>query len=162
MIASADGKKMREGVRVSDMTSVVFGPYATQILADFGAEVIKVEAPGGEVYRYSAKPAATPGMAPGFHALNRGKKSLGLDLKNPADADTMRELLRGADVFIHNVREAAIEKLGFGYEAAKALSPALVYVQEHLKLAEEADPVGLKVGDARGLALDLGLGAQNV
>jgi crotonobetainyl-CoA:carnitine CoA-transferase CaiB-like acyl-CoA transferase len=67
-------------------------------------------------------------MAPGFHALNRGKKSLGLDLKDPADAETMRELLSGADVFIHNVREAAIEKLGFGYEAVKALSPEIVYV----------------------------------
>ena len=128
MIAGADGKPMLEGVRVVDMTSVVFGPYATQILADFGAEVIKVEAPGGDVYRYSARPAATQGMAPGFHALNRGKKSLGLDLKDPADAETMRELLSGADVFIHNVREAAIEKLGFGYEATKALSPEIVYV----------------------------------
>ena len=128
MIAGADGQPMLEGVRVIDMTSVVFGPYATQILADFGAEVIKIEAPGGDVYRYSARPAVTPGMAPGFHALNRGKKSVGLDLKNPADAETMRDLLSGADVFIHNVRGAAIEKLGFGYEAAKALSPEIVYV----------------------------------
>lgn len=128
MLAGGDGKAMLEGVRVVDMTSVVFGPYATQVLCDFGAEVIKVEAPGGDVYRYSAKPATTPGMAPGFHALNRGKKSLGLDLKRPEDAQVMRDLLSEADVFIHNVREAAIEKLGFGYEAVSALSPEIVYV----------------------------------
>jgi crotonobetainyl-CoA:carnitine CoA-transferase CaiB-like acyl-CoA transferase len=128
MLAGGDGKPMLEGVRIVDMTSVVFGPYATQILADFGAEVIKIEAPGGDVYRYSAAPAKTPGMAPGFHALNRGKKSLGLDLKNPEDAETLRTLLKSADVFIHNVRETAIAKLGFDYEAVRALAPEIVYV----------------------------------
>ncbi|MEM7690007.1 MAG: CoA transferase [Pseudomonadota bacterium] len=128
MIAGADGQPMLEGMRVIDMTSVVFGPYATQILADFGAEVIKIEAPGGDVYRYSAKGAHTPSMAPGFHALNRGKKSVGLDLKRPEDAETLRDLLSGADVFIHNVREAAIEKLGFGYEAVKQIAPEIIYV----------------------------------
>ncbi|MEM6828754.1 MAG: CoA transferase, partial [Pseudomonadota bacterium] len=125
---AGDGRPMLEGVRIVDMTSVVFGPYATQILADFGAEVIKIEAPGGDVYRYSARPAKTKGMAPGFHALNRGKKSVGLDLKNSEDAQTLRDMLSEADVFIHNVREAAIEKLGFGYDAVKALAPDIVYV----------------------------------
>ncbi|MEO0691019.1 MAG: CoA transferase [Pseudomonadota bacterium] len=125
---AGDGQPMLEGVRVIDMTSVVFGPYATQILADFGAEVIKIEAPGGDVYRYSAPPAKTKGMAPGFHALNRGKKSLGLNLKDPDDAQALRDLLCDADVFIHNVREAAIEKLGFGYDAVKGLAPEIVYV----------------------------------
>lgn len=128
MMALHDGRPMLEGIKVVDMTSVVFGPYATQILADFGAEVIKIEAPGGDVYRYSAAGAKTPGMAPGFHALNRGKKSLELDLKNPDDAQVLRDVLTEADVFIHNVREAAIEKLGFGYEAARSLSPDIVYV----------------------------------
>ncbi len=127
MLAS-DGKPMLEGVRVVDMTSVVFGPYATQILSDFGAEVIKVEAPGGDVYRYGARSAKSKGMAPSFVALNRGKKSLELDLKNPDDAAILSEQLTQADVFIHNVREAAIEKLGFGYEAVKKLSPDLIYV----------------------------------
>jgi len=128
MMGPADSQPMLKGVKVVDMTSVVFGPYATQILADFGAEVIKVEAPGGDFYRHLAKPAKTPGMAPGFHALNRGKKSLGLNLKDAADAETLRRVLSEADVFIHNVRETAIEKLGFGYEAVKALSPDIVYV----------------------------------
>ena len=127
MIAAGDSLPMLDGVRVIDMTSVVFGPYATQILADMGAEVIKIEAPGGDAYRHSAKPAATPGMAPGFLALNRGKQSRLLDLKVEADADTLRDLLKTADVFIHNVREAAIERLGFGYEAVKALSPQIIY-----------------------------------
>ena len=70
MIAAEDGRPMFEGLRVVDMTSVVFGPYATQILADFGAEVVKVEGPTGDAYRYGAKPANTPGMGPGFIALN--------------------------------------------------------------------------------------------
>ena len=124
----SDNQPMLEGIKVVDLTSVVFGPYATQILCDFGAEVIKVEAPGGDVYRHLAKPAKTPGMAPGFHALNRGKKSLSLNLKDQADAETLRRVLSEADVFIHNVREVAIEKLGFGYEAVRALSPEIVYV----------------------------------
>lgn len=119
---------MLEGIKVVDLTSVVFGPYATQILADYGAEVTKIEAPGGDVLRHSAKPAATPGMAPGFIALNRGKKSLMLDLKQEGDIERLRDSLREADVFVHNVREEAIGRLGFGYEAVKALNPDIVYV----------------------------------
>ena len=119
---------MLEGVKVIDLSSVVFGPYCTQILADYGAEVIKIEAPGGDAYRYSARPAKTMGMAPGFIALNRGKKSLVLDLKQTDDVAILRDLLSTADVFLHNVREAAIDRLGFGYEAVKALNPEIIYV----------------------------------
>jgi crotonobetainyl-CoA:carnitine CoA-transferase CaiB-like acyl-CoA transferase len=119
---------MLEGIKVVDLTSVVFGPYCTQILADYGAEVTKVEAPGGDVYRYGAKPAQTQGMGPGFIALNRGKKSLMLDLKQEADVERLRGLLSEADVFVHNVREAAIERLGFSYEDVKALNPDVIYV----------------------------------
>lgn len=125
---SGDGGAMLEGLKVVDLTSVVFGPYCTQILADFGAEVIKIEAPGGDFYRQGAKPAKTPGMGPGFIALNRGKKSLVLDLKTESDAAILRGLIEEADVFIHNVREAAIERLGFGYEAVSALNPRILYV----------------------------------
>ena len=125
--APGDGRPMLEGIKVVDLTTVVFGPYCTQILCDYGAEVIKVEAPGGDVLRYSARPAQTLGMAPSFIALNRGKKSLVLDLKQEEDAEILRNLLREADVFVHNVREEAIERLGFGYEAVKALKPDIIY-----------------------------------
>ncbi|PTT79777.1 carnitine dehydratase, partial [Pseudomonas sp. HMWF010] len=119
---------MLEGIRVIDLTSVVFGPYATQTLADLGAEVIKVEPPIGDAFRYSAKPAHTMGMSPSFLALNRGKRSIALDLKAPADSETLRDLLKTADVFIHNVREKAIERLGFDYEAVRAIRPDIIYV----------------------------------
>ncbi|QYJ07416.1 CaiB/BaiF CoA transferase family protein [Qipengyuania flava] len=127
MIASGDGRPMLEGLRVVDMTSVVFGPYCTQILADFGAEVIKVEAPGGDGFRYAAKPAKTPGMSPGYIALNRGKSSLVLDLKQDSDAATLRELLESADIFIHNVRAEAIGRLGFGYGSVREYAPGIIY-----------------------------------
>jgi crotonobetainyl-CoA:carnitine CoA-transferase CaiB-like acyl-CoA transferase len=128
VIGPGDGEAMLEGLKVVDMTSVVFGPYATQILADLGAQVTKIEAPGGDVYRYSAKPAATPGMAPGFMALNRGKASVVLDLKHQDDAARLHAMLEDADVFIHNVRGDAIERLSFGYDAVKAANPAIVYI----------------------------------
>ncbi len=128
MIAPADGKPMLSGLRVVDQTSVVFGPYCTQILADFGAEVIKVEPPTGDGFRYAGKPARTVGMGPQHMALNRNKKSLALDLKDEANKDRLRKLVATADVFIHNVRAEAMERLGFGYEAVRALRPDIIYV----------------------------------
>ena len=127
MIAAGDGRPMLEGLRVIDMTSVVFGPYCTQILADFGAEVIKVEAPGGDGFRYAAKPARTVGMSPGYIALNRGKKSLVLDLKQDNDKAVLRDLLAEADIFIHNVRAEAIGRLGFGYDEVRDYAPDMIY-----------------------------------
>ena len=119
---------MLEGVRVLDLTTVVFGPYCTQILADLGADVIKVETAAGDTFRYSAKPAKTRGMSPGYLALNRGKRSLALDLKTPEGLAQIKALIADADVFVHNVREAAIERLGLGYDAVKAIKPDIVYV----------------------------------
>lgn len=119
---------MLEGIRILDLTGVVFGPYATQILADLGAEVIKVEAPGGgDQYRWTAKAAKTPGMSPGFLALNRGKKSVVLDLKTEADQAVIRALIPTADVFILNVRGKAAERLGLDYEQVRALNPDIIY-----------------------------------
>lgn len=121
-------KGMLFGLKVIDLTSVVFGPYATQILSDLGAEVIKVEPQIGDKFRYAGKSAKTPGMGPVHMGLNRGKYSVMLDLKTKKDADTLRELILTADVFIHNIREKAITRLGFDYEAVKAIRPNIVYV----------------------------------
>lgn len=121
-------KGILAGVRVLDMTSVVFGPFATQILADLGADVIKVEAPEGDSFRLSGKPAKSRGMSPGHMNLNRGKRSIVLDLKTSADQETMRDLVRFADIFIHNVRLDAVERLGFGPQAAQTLNPKIIYV----------------------------------
>ena len=127
MIAGGDGGNLLKGVKIVDLTSVVFGPYATQILADLGADVIKVEAPGGDTYRYGSKPAKTPGMGPGFIALNRGKRSIVLNLKQPEDLAVMRDLIADADVFMLNVRGKGAERLGLDYEAVAALNPAIIY-----------------------------------
>ena len=128
MIDGEDGKAMLSGVKVVDLTSVVFGPYATHILADLGADVIKVETPhGGDAYRWSGKAAATPGMSPGFLAINRGKQSIALDLKKPDDLAQMTALLSDADVFVLNVRGKAVERLGLDYAAVKAINPDIIY-----------------------------------
>lgn len=119
---------MLEGVKVIDLTSVVFGPYATQILADYGAEVIKVEPKLGDAFRYSQKPAKSRGMSPGHLSLNRGKKSVVLDLKSADDAGIMRNMIADCDIFIHNIRAKAIGRLGFDYETVKALTPDIIYV----------------------------------
>jgi formyl-CoA transferase len=115
-----------DGVRVLDLTSVVLGPLATQVLADFGADVIKVEAPEGDLMRANGV-SLHPGMSSIFLALNRNKRSIVLDLKQPRDADALRELIRDADVLVHNMRVAAVERLGFGHADARALNPRLVY-----------------------------------
>jgi crotonobetainyl-CoA:carnitine CoA-transferase CaiB-like acyl-CoA transferase len=119
---------MLEGVKIVDLSSVVFGPYCTRILADLGAEVVKVEGPAGDTMRYTARPAKTRGMGPGHMTLNRGKKAVQLDLKKPEDLAAIRDLIRDADVFIHNVRAKAIERLGLGYADVKALRADIVYV----------------------------------
>ncbi len=118
---------MLEGVRIVDLTTVVFGPFATQMLADLGAEVIKVEAPGGDAMRYAGRSARTKRMSAPHFILNRGKRSVMLDLKDPTDAETMTDLLKTADVFIHNVRGKAVDALGFGYEAVNAINPGVIY-----------------------------------
>lgn len=120
---------MLQGIKVVDLTTVVFGPYCTQILADLGAEVIKVESPGsGDVLRWAAKSAQTPGMSPAFFGFNHGKRSIALDLKQPDDHAVMRQLLAEADLFVANVRGKPLERLGLDYAAVKAIRPDIVYV----------------------------------
>ncbi len=114
------------GIRVIDLTSVVFGPYATQIMADMGADVIKVEPPAGDNTRWiSAGPAE--GMGGIYVNVNRGKKSVMLDLRQEKDKEALRRLVATADVFIHSMRAKAIDKLGFSYAAVKALRPDIIY-----------------------------------
>src|SRR5215213_6499472 len=92
-----------EGVRIIDLTSVVVGPLATQILADHGANVIKVESPAGDLGRVIGGAGVTPGMGPKFLHLNRNKRSIVLDLKQPAGYQALLRLVKGADVLVWNV-----------------------------------------------------------
>jgi formyl-CoA transferase len=122
--ATADGPLA--GVRVIDLTSVVLGPMCTQVLADFGADVVKIEAPEGDMMRSNGV-SKHAGMSSIYLALNRNKRSVALDLKSDAGTHALSQLIRGADVLVHNMRVEAIERLGFGYEAVRALNPGIVY-----------------------------------
>jgi crotonobetainyl-CoA:carnitine CoA-transferase CaiB-like acyl-CoA transferase len=119
---------MLEGIRIVDLTSVVFGPYATQMLADMGADVIKIEPPTGDISRYIGRARKVKSNGSTHLTINRGKRSIMLDLKRDEDSGTLNKLLKTADIFVHNVRAKAIEKLGFGYDAVKAIKPDIIYV----------------------------------
>ena len=115
------------GFRIVDLTSNVSGPLATMILADQGAEVIKVEAPdGGDSTRSGANRRG--GFSAGFLNNNRNKRSIVLDLKNPAALDTLKRLAAGADAFVQNFRPGVAERLGIGDAAIRAVAPNIVYV----------------------------------
>ena len=114
------------GLRILDLTAVVLGPYATQILGDYGAEIVKIESPAGDLMRLNGV-SLHRGMSSIFLTLNRNKRSLALDLQTPAGADVLRRLIPTADVLVHNMRVEAIARLGFGYDAVAALKPDIVY-----------------------------------
>lgn len=116
------------GVRIVDMSSVVLGPFATLILADLGAEVIKIEPEErGDIMRYAGA-SPTRDLGPIYTNLNRNKKSVAIDAKTTKGKAALSELLKTADVFFHNVRMAGMERLGFGYENVRALKEDIVYV----------------------------------
>ncbi|MEQ1548443.1 MAG: CoA transferase [Chakrabartia sp.] len=118
---------MLDGIRIIDLSSVIFGPYATQMLADMGADVIKIEPPSGDVSRYIGRSRNTRGMGSTHMTVNRGKRSVMLDLKKSEDAEKLRKLLKTADIFVHNIRTKAIEKLGFSYSNVRAINPNIIY-----------------------------------
>jgi len=115
-----------QGIRVLDLTAVVLGPLATQMLADYGADVIKVEPPEGDMMRANGI-SQNPGMSSIFLAVNRNKRSLAVDLKSPEGVAALRALIPQVDVVVHNMRVAAVERLGLGYEAVAKLNPRVVY-----------------------------------
>ncbi|RYF68516.1 MAG: CoA transferase, partial [Comamonadaceae bacterium] len=114
------------GIRIIDMTSVLMGPFASQALGDMGADVVKVESPQGDLVRQIG-PARHDDMGPIFLNTNRNKRSVVLDLKHPAGANTLKRLLADADVLMYNVRPQAMARLGLDYEAVCALNPRIVY-----------------------------------
>lgn len=115
-----------DGIRVLEVTSVVLGPWAAQILGDLGADVIKIEPPKGDTTRHIG-PARNPGMAAMFLGCNRNKRSLVLDLKQPQGLAAMLRLCEGADVLLHNLRPAAAERLGLGFDQVAAHRADIVY-----------------------------------
>lgn len=116
-----------EGVRVVDMTGVGMGPWATQMLADMGADVVKVESPGGgDIFRH-VHPQRHAAMSHAFLNLNRNKRSVVLDAKRPAERAALLALVERADVFVSNVRPQALARLGLGYEALRERNPRLIY-----------------------------------
>ena len=116
-----------DGVRILDLTSVVMGPYATQILADFGADVIKVESPEGDVMRHNA-PMRSKGMGHIFMNANRNKRSVVLDLKQEAARAACLAIAKNADVLVYNIRPQAMARLKLGYDEVRAVNPRILYV----------------------------------
>src|SRR5688572_14074933 len=115
------------GVRVLDLTRVLAGPFCTMVLADLGADVVKVERPdGGDDARHFG-PFLPSGESAYFAGINRGKRSITLDLKRDADRATFLQLVERADVVVENYRPGTMEKLGLGSEQLRALNPRLVY-----------------------------------
>jgi crotonobetainyl-CoA:carnitine CoA-transferase CaiB-like acyl-CoA transferase len=115
------------GVKVLDLTTVFMGPHATQLLAEYGADVIKLEPPQGDIVR-GVGPARHAGMGALFLLANRGKRSIVLDLKRPLGREAALKLAAQSDVLIYNLRPAAMARLGLSYDAVQAVNPRIIYV----------------------------------
>src|SRR5689334_18439501 len=115
------------GIRIIDMSTVLMGPYATQILADYGADVIKVEPPEGDIMRHGG-PMRNPRMGPMYLQANRNKRSVVLDIKTAGGREVLLRLCAQADVFVCDVRPAAMRRLGLGADAIRAVNPRLIHV----------------------------------
>ncbi|RII99747.1 CoA transferase [Achromobacter sp. K91] len=115
------------GVRILDLSTVVMGPYATQVLADLGADVIKVEPPAGDNMR-AVGPMRNPGMGHIYLHLNRNKRSVVLDLKTPEGLEACLKLAESCDALLYNIRPQAMARLGLSYETVAARNPRIVYL----------------------------------
>jgi len=114
------------GIRIADLTAVLLGPFATQIMGDLGADVIKIEGPDGDTTR-DLGPKRSKGMGAVYLNANRNKRSLCIDLKSKAGIEAFKEFLKTVDVFIHNMRPSAIERLGLTYEDVSKINPSIIY-----------------------------------
>lgn len=115
------------GVRVLDLSSVITGPFCTMMMADLGADVIKIEAPVGDILRHLSM-TFKAGFGSWFVNFNRNKRSIVLDLKQPAARDTILEMVKHSDVFVQNLRPGVIERLGLDYQTVRAQNPKIVYL----------------------------------
>jgi len=118
--------ELLKDTRIVDLTTTFLGPYATQLLGDFGADVIKVESLAGDVGR-SPKPSRHPDMGAGFINSNRNKRSIAVDIKSPRGREVVFKLAAKADAFVHNMRPKSAAKLGFAYDDIKRHNPSIVY-----------------------------------
>ena len=127
MVSPAKGapQSALSGLRVIDQTQVMAGPFCSMLLADMGADVIKVEPLDGESTRHDGEVA--PGVSPSFLAVNRNKRGMAIDLKQPEGAEILRRLAATADVLVENYRPGVTERLGIGYARLKELNPRLIY-----------------------------------
>ena len=119
-------KKILEDIRVLDFTHVWFGPYCTMMLAELGAEVIKVEPPWGTIGRLGPGELFN-GVSSTFYALNLNKKDISVDMKNPEGLEIVKELIKKSDVVVQNFAPGTMEKLGLGYDVLKELKPDIIY-----------------------------------
>jgi len=115
------------GVKILDLSTVVLGPYATQLLGDMGADVIKVENGAGDIMRH-AGPSPAPGMGAIYMGCNRNKRAILLDLKTPDGIEALKRLVKQSDVFFTNVRMDGLKRLGLGYDELKKIREDLIYV----------------------------------
>ena len=123
----AHSKLPLRDIRILDLTSAVVGPYATQILADYGADVIKLEHKSGDIIRWISGRSPTPGMSGKFMHMNRNKRSISLDLKTAGGKAAFLKLIPTVDIVVHNMRNDAIQRLGIGAETLRRHNPNLIY-----------------------------------
>lgn len=126
-MSGPDRRGPLSGLLVADFSRVLAGPYCTMLLADLGADVIKVESPAGDDTRSWVPPVTEDGVSTYFLAINRNKRSVALDLKDEGDLALAKELARRADVFVQNFKPGGLRRFGLDYDAVSAVNPAVIY-----------------------------------